>query len=158
MAGHGRPWAGHGRPCLARASHKFRPKIPAQSSGPKFWCTPQLNLHNDFLIHQITSLGVLLFSLEKGQPGRNNCNCPFLFRKGVLNRSILNRRFHFHVAPVWAVSWPPDRAPNRTSGPVFPGFDPGPAQGLTWASLGLDPGQPRSAQAKKLVKKWFLGK
>ena len=44
------------------------------------------------------------------------------------------------------------------SGPIFPGLDPGPAQGLTWASLGLDPGQPKSAQAKKLVKKWFLGK
>ena len=30
--------------------------------------------------------------------------------------------------------------------PIFPGLDPGPAQGLTWASLGLDPGQPRPAQ------------
>ena len=23
--------------------------------------------------------------------------------------------------------------------PIFPGLDPGPAQGMTWASLGLDP-------------------
>ena len=47
--------------------------------------------------------------------------------------------------------------------PIFPGLDPGPAQGLTWPSLGLDPGQPRPAQVspgqprpKNWSKKCFL--
>ena len=51
---------------------------------------------------------------------------------------------------------------KMTSGPIFPGLDqgpagldPGPAKGLTWASPGFDPGQPRQPGqflAKILVK------
>ena len=123
----GQPWlamAGHGRPRLA-IGHGWHGRQPARQATRRS---------------------------KVGRPGRQVVGQadrwllqmpPFTRSQDriLISRWQKNRGEHFLAS--WGIFKSIGEALGKI-GAIFHGLDPGPAQGLTWASPGLDPGQPRS--------------